>query len=53
MSQKKAIAVLRPDQPDGTVYGTVAFTQGAGKVTVDIDIKGLPASGEKRHGFHI
>ncbi|RIB29561.1 superoxide dismutase [Cu-Zn] [Gigaspora rosea] len=53
MSQKKAIAVLRPDKPDGTVNGTIVFTQEAGKVTVDIDIKGLPASGEKKHGFHI
>ncbi|CAG8614098.1 13826_t:CDS:2 [Cetraspora pellucida] len=49
---KKAIAVLRPDQPDGTVNGTIIFTQEADEVKVDIDIKGLPA-GNKKHGFHI
>ncbi|KAF0502371.1 copper/zinc binding superoxide dismutase [Gigaspora margarita] len=53
MSQKsptKAIAVLRPDKPDGTVDGTIVFTQEVGKVTVDIDIKGLT---DGDHGFHI
>ncbi|CAG8551988.1 21820_t:CDS:2 [Racocetra persica] len=49
---KKAIAVLRPDQPNGTVNGTIIFTQEGEEVKVDIDIKGLPA-GNKLHGFHI
>ncbi|CAG8721922.1 790_t:CDS:2 [Racocetra fulgida] len=49
---KKAIAVLRPDQPNGTVNGTIIFTQEGEEVKVDIDIKGLPA-GNNLHGFHI
>ncbi|CAG8730808.1 1160_t:CDS:2 [Dentiscutata erythropus] len=50
MTHKKAIAVLRPDKPDGSVNGTIVFTQEGDKVTVDIDIKGLP---DGEHGFHI